>query len=87
MWDKSSRTSVIAPAGAEQLEKSREVVRRLKEERQKAIEEADKEKEALVQEISRGKTAAISLMQVGLDIIYYVHNSHSYELFRSTGLL
>jgi len=85
VWDKSSRTSVFVPAGAEQLEKSREVVRRLKEERQKVIEEADKEKEALVQEISRGKTAAISLMQVSLDIVYYVHNSHTYVLFHSTG--
>jgi len=83
--DKSSRTRVIAPAGAEQLEKSRELIRRLKEERQKVIEEADKEKEVLVQEISRGKTAAISLMQVSLDIVHYVHNSHTYVLFHSIG--
>ena len=59
----------------EQLEKSREIIKRLKAEKQQAVSELEgqlreredvmeQEKESLVQEVSRGKSAAISLMQV-----------------------
>lgn len=59
----------------EQLEKSREIIKRLKAEKQEAVAELEgklrdredvmeKEKETLVQEVSRGKSAAITLMQV-----------------------
>ena len=62
-------------AAAEQLEKSREIIKRLKEEKKKIVMEMDErlrqaednaevEKDKLVQEVSRGKSAAISLLQV-----------------------
>ena len=61
--------------GTEQLEKSREIIKRLKEEKKRVVEEMEEklvkaeddmetEKEKLVQEVSRGKSAAITLLQV-----------------------
>ena len=63
-------------ADQEQLEKAREIIKRLKEEKKQLVEEMkqkmqsteqamEEEKEKLVQELSRGKAAAIALMQVG----------------------
>lgn len=62
-------------ADQEQLEKAREIIKRLKEEKKQLAEEMrqkmqsteqamEEEKEKLVQELSRGKAAAIALMQV-----------------------
>ena len=62
-------------SGTEQLEKSREIIKRLKEEKRRVVEEMEEklvkaeddmetEKEKLVQEVSRGKSAAITLLQV-----------------------
>ena len=62
-------------SAAEQLEKSREIIKRLNEEKKKIVHEMEEklrkteddmevEKERLVQEVSRGKSAAITLMQV-----------------------
>ena len=64
-----------AISAAEQLEKSREIIKRLNEEKKKIVHEMEEklrktdddmevEKERLVQEVSRGKSAAITLMQV-----------------------
>ena len=63
----------------EQLEKAREIIKRLKEEKRQQMEEMgnklqnteqamEEEKEKLVQELSRGKAAAIALMQVCLQM-------------------
>ena len=62
-------------SAAEQLEKSREIIKRLKEEKKQIVvdmeeklrqaeDQAEVEKDKLVQEVSRGKSAAISLLQV-----------------------
>lgn len=70
----------------EQLEKSREIIKRLKAEKQEAVAELEgklrdredvmeKEKETLVQEVSRGKSAAITLMQVWWKSVLLCRNS------------
>ena len=62
-------------SAAEHLEKSREIIKRLKEEKKQIVidmeeklrqaeDQAEVEKDKLVQEVSRGKSAAISLLQV-----------------------
>ena len=59
----------------EQLEKAREIIKRLKDEKKRAAEEAaekiqvaekaiEEEKEMLMQDLSRGKKEAIALVQV-----------------------
>ena len=59
----------------EQLEKSREVIKRLQEEKKRFVEESrekiqeaeqtlEEEKGVLLQELSRGKQAALSLLNV-----------------------
>ncbi|XP_060588973.1 golgin subfamily A member 4-like [Ruditapes philippinarum] len=64
----------LEQASSDQLEKSREIIKRLKDDRKRLIDEYEEklrgredqmetEKEKLVQEISRGKSAAITLMQ------------------------
>ena len=64
-------------SAAEQLEKSREIIKRLKEEKKQIVAEmeerlrqaeddAEVEKDKLVQEVSRGKSAAITLLQVSI---------------------
>ena len=75
----------ISLSAAEQLEKSREIIKRLKEEKKKIVVEMDErlrqaednaevEKDKLVQEVSRGKSAAITLLQVGDR--FYITLSH-----------
>lgn len=65
----------------EQLEKAREIIKRLKEEKRRLAEEMNEklkttelsmedEKEKLVQELSRGKAAAVTLLQVFVESIY-----------------
>lgn len=59
----------------EQLEKAREIIKQLKEEKNRLVKETqvrvqqteqvmEEEKEKLVHELSRGKAAAVSLIQV-----------------------
>ena len=65
----------IFPTAVEQLEKSREIIRRLKEDKKQVTESMqqhlesseqsiEQEKETLIQELKRGKAAALQLMQV-----------------------
>ena len=60
----------------EQLEKARDIMRKLKEDKRKAIEQAEEkirsteasleeEKERMLTELKRGKSEAFSVMQVG----------------------
>lgn len=70
-----SLCAIISFVGSEQLEKSREIIKQLKEEKKQAVAELEEklshaektmeeEKSNLVQELSRGKALAISLIQV-----------------------
>lgn len=66
---------MIVTSGQEKLEKSREIIKRLKEEKKQVIAESEEkikqaekmieeEKENLIQELSRAKAAAVTCLQV-----------------------
>ena len=67
--------SIVSFAAAEQLEKSRDIIKQLKEEKNKIVQELESKiqerddqielkKEKLVHEIALGRSAAIKVMQV-----------------------
>jgi hypothetical protein len=78
-----SNALIYLITATDQLEKSREIIKRLKDDRKRLIDEYEEklrgredqmetEKEKLVQEISRGKSAAITLMQVRVFVLFYL---------------
>lgn len=67
--------------GKEQLDKAREVIKKLKDEKSNAVEEMsakikaaeqglEEERENLMQELKRGKSAALNLMQVIITVTW-----------------
>ncbi len=79
--------------GAEQLEKAREIIKRLNEEKKKLAEElktrvemtektSDEEREALMLELKRGKAAALELMQVSTTYVDYYSWAKKAETMR-----
>ena len=84
-------TLLTLHTGQEQLNKSREIIRRLQEEKRSIQEEMERrlessersieeDKEEMIQELRRGRTAALQLMQVkghpctGWTMSYYTKN-------------
>ena len=70
-----SKIYICIITGQEQLEKAREIVKKLQEEKKKLMEEiktqvevtekvSDEERDQLIQELKRAKAAALELMQV-----------------------